>query len=71
MHNACIAVLAFFALSAQAQDVSRVYHFANTQAPAGFQEVVTCSAPGGSAHGFGRYLERDPADAGHRESDGP
>ncbi|MDR3702214.1 MAG: hypothetical protein P4L56_21385 [Candidatus Sulfopaludibacter sp.] len=35
-----IALLAFFAVSAGAQDVSRVYHFANTQSPAGFQEVV-------------------------------
>ena len=40
MRTGCIAALLFFALSAQAQDVSRVYHFANTQSPAGFQEVV-------------------------------
>jgi len=40
MRKARTAVLAFFAVSAWAQDVPRVYHFANTQSPAGFQEVV-------------------------------
>jgi type II secretory pathway component GspD/PulD (secretin) len=40
MRKGCIAVVALFTISAWAQDVARVYHFANTQSPAGFQEVV-------------------------------